>query len=110
MRTRRDRRISPQLVGASLNSKQLTVAEIAEIVIDLLAAEQGTSPGALRAKLEAAGPQLPVDSLLVAEVLTKVEDACGVRIHVDAEAARSTRSVLTFARTVHKALPLGRVG
>jgi acyl carrier protein len=94
---------------AALNSK-LTVGDIAEIVIGFLAVEQGVSACALRAELEAAGPQLPVDSLLVAEVLTRVEDACGVRIHVDAEAARSTRSVLTFARTVHKALSDGGAG
>jgi len=92
-----------------LDSKKLTVSDIAEIVIDLLAEEQGVSPGELRAELESAGTQMPVDSLLVAEVLTRVEDACGVRIQVDAEVARSARSVLTFARTVHQALSHGGV-
>jgi acyl carrier protein len=83
------------------------LSDIAGIVVGLLAENMGVSPGELRAELAAAGRQLPVDSLLVAEVLTRVEDACGVRIHVDAEAARSTRSVMTFARTVHKALQDG---
>lgn len=86
------------------------MTDIAGIVIDLLAQESGVLPDELLAELEAGGPQLPVDSLLVAEVLTRVEDTCGVRIHVDAEAAKSTRSVLTFARTVYKALPYGGVG
>jgi acyl carrier protein len=90
--------------GAALNSQKLTVNDVAGIVIGLLAENIGVSSGDLRTELAAAGPQLPVDSLLVAEVLTRVEDACGVRIHVDAEAARSTRSVMTFARTVHKAI------
>jgi hypothetical protein len=86
------------------------VSDIAGIVVGLLAENMGVSPGELWAELAAAGRQLPVDSLLVAEVLTRVEDACGVRIHVDAEVARSTRSVMTFARTVHKALQDGGVG
>jgi hypothetical protein len=73
-------------------------------MVSLLAENMGVPPGELWAELAAAGRQLPVDSLLVAEVLTRVEDACGVRIHVDAEAARSTRSVMTFARTVQIAL------
>jgi hypothetical protein len=96
--------IFSQPVRCSLNVSKLTVSDIADIVIGLLAAEQGISPAVLQVKLEAAGPLLPVDSLLVAEILTKVEAACGVRIHVDAEAARSTRSVMTFAQTVDRAL------
>jgi len=79
-------------------------------VVGLLAEQQGVSPGDLWAELESAGSQLPVDSLLIAEILTKVEDACGVSITADAEAARSTRSVMTFARTVHKALLLEEGG
>ena len=87
-------------------SESLTMDEIAEIVIELLAAQEGIPSDQLRARLEAGGPELPVDSLLVVEVLTKVEGACGLRIHVDAETARSTRSVMTFARTIHNALPV----
>jgi hypothetical protein len=83
------------------------VGDIAEIAIGLLAQGQGVSPDVLRSELEAAGALLPVDSLLVAEILTRVEDTCGVRIRVDADVARSTRSVMTFARTVHKALEGG---
>lgn len=82
------------------------MADIAEIVVGLLAAQKRVSPGDLRAELEIAGSQMPVDSLLIAEILTKVEEACGVSIQADAEAARSTRSVVTFARTVHSALPV----
>lgn len=88
-----------------MDTKKLTAAEIAEIVIVLLAEVRGVPPGVLRAELEAAGSQLPVDSVLIAEILTRVEDVCGVRVDVDAEAARSTRSVVTFARTVYQALP-----
>jgi hypothetical protein len=86
------------------------VNDIAGIVVGLLAENMGVSPGGLRTELAAGGRQLPVDSLLVAEVLTRVEEACGVRVHVDAEVARSTRSVMTFARTMHRALQDGGAG
>ena len=63
-----------------MTTRTLAVSEIAEIVIGFLAAESGIPASQLRADLEAAGPELPVDSLLVVEVLVKVEDACGVRL------------------------------
>jgi acyl carrier protein len=83
------------------------VTAIAATVIALLAEEIHIPADELRAKLASNGAELRVDSLLIAEILTRVEAACDVRIHVDAEAARSTRSVMAFARTVHKALPAG---
>lgn len=86
-------------------SKSLTVDEIVDIVIGLLAEKAGVPADQMRAQLEAAGPELPVDSVLIAEVLSRVEKACGARIPADAEAARSTGSVMAFARTVHKAIP-----
>ena len=57
----------------------LTVNHIINIVIDLLAAGSHVPSSQLRAELEAAGQELPVNSLRVVEVLTKVEAACGVR-------------------------------
>lgn len=94
--------------GAALGGKDLTVDEIADIVIGLLAEKAGIPAGHIRAKLEAAGPDLPVDSVLIAEILSRVEEACGARIPADAEAARSTGSVMAFARTVHRAIPVER--
>lgn len=82
----------------------LAVTEIVDIVIDLLAVESHVPPGQLRAELEAAGQELPVNSLLVVEVLTKVEAACGVRLPVTEAVAMSTRSVVRFARTVRRQL------
>jgi acyl carrier protein len=84
-----------------------TVSTIAGMVIALLAEDSHVSPDELETRLAAGGRELPVDSLLIVEILTKVESAYGVRIQVDAEAARSTRSVMAFARTIHKALPAG---
>lgn len=82
----------------------LTVSGIAELVIGLLAQECGKPAAQMRSELEALGPNLPVDSVLVVEILAKVEEACGVRLQVDAKIAGSTRSVMTFARAVHRAL------
>ena len=89
-----------------MTTRTLAVSEIAEIVIGFLAAESGIPASQLRADLEAAGPELPVDSLLVVEVLVKVEDACRVRLEISEEVARSTRSVMTFARAIHGALAM----
>jgi acyl carrier protein len=89
-----------------MTTRTLAVSEIAEIVIGFLAAESGIPASQLRADLEAAGPELPVDSLLVVEVLVKVEDTCGVRLEINEEVARSTRSVMTFARATHRALAM----
>jgi acyl carrier protein len=82
----------------------LTVYDIVDIVIGLLAEQAHVQPGDLRAELEAAGQELPVNSLLVVEVLTKVEAACGVRLPVTKAVAMSTRSVLSFAWAVRRQL------
>jgi hypothetical protein len=103
---RRGRRIFRTFVSVeAVAIKSLSVDEIADIVIGLLAEQAGIPADQMHAQLEAAGPGLPVDSVLIAEVLSRVEEACGARIPADAEAARSTRSVIAFARTVHKAIP-----
>jgi acyl carrier protein len=86
--------------------KSLTVDEIVGIVIGLLAEKAGVPADQMRADLEAAGLELPVDSILIAEILSRVEEACGARIPADAEAARSTGSVTAFACTVYKAIPV----
>jgi acyl carrier protein len=70
------------------------------VVVELLAELQDRDPGGLRMELEEGGTQLPVDSLLVVEILTRVEERYGISIPADEEAARSTRSVRAFAGTV----------
>lgn len=78
--------------------------DIADIVVGFLAAEEGVASRQLKDELEAGGPELPVNSLLVVEVLAKVEGACGVRLPVTDAVARSTRSVMTFARVIYREL------
>lgn len=78
----------------------ITRGDVVEITIGLLAAEQDRDPAELRAELEGKGAELPIDSQLIAEVLAQVEDHCGVRVPADNAAARSLRSVQTFADTI----------
>ncbi|MBN6050745.1 hypothetical protein JYK22_02270, partial [Nonomuraea sp. RK-328] len=80
------------------------VEDIVAVVVDLLAQLQDRDPDELRMELETVGQELPVDSLLVVEILTRVEARYGIAIRADVEAARSTRSVYTFASTVLKAI------
>jgi acyl carrier protein len=73
---------------------------IEDMIIELLAEEAGTVPAALRLRLEEAGDELPVDSLLAAEVVVRVEERCGVQLPATAETARCLRSVRDFAAMV----------
>jgi acyl carrier protein len=82
----------------------ITTSDLVSAIIDALAARQDKAPAALRTELEAGGRELPVDSILIAEILTDIEARYRIRIAADAEAARSTRSVWTFAETVHRAI------
>jgi acyl carrier protein len=79
---------------------QLNVDVVVDIVVELLAEERGRDAAELRAELVEAGPELPIDSLLIVEILTRIQDRCGVRIPADADAARSMRSLYAFAGTV----------
>ncbi|MFF2952643.1 acyl carrier protein [Kitasatospora sp. NPDC057965] len=85
-----------------------SLEDIVAIVVEFLAELQDCDPAALRAELEEAGQELPVDSLLVVEILTRIERTFGVRVPADAEAARSTRSVYSFARTILNAIKEGQ--
>jgi acyl carrier protein len=83
-----------------MSAEEITVGHVIDVVIRLLSEERGESEVDTRAWLEEAGRELPIDSLLIVEILTKVEQECGVTIPADVEAARSMRSVVSFAETV----------
>ncbi|MER7209799.1 acyl carrier protein [Streptosporangium sp. NPDC000239] len=74
--------------------------DVVAVVLELLAHSQGRDPDELRAELEAAGEELPVDSILVVEILTRAEERYGITVPVNEQAARSTRAVYTFAATI----------
>ncbi|MET8012901.1 phosphopantetheine-binding protein [Streptomyces sp. NPDC005271] len=78
--------------------------DITSVVIDFLAEHEGIPPDQLRAELEQGGRELPVDSLLVVEILTHVEERYHVAIPADREAAQATRSVRAFAAAVLDAI------
>lgn len=78
-----------------------TVQEIIDIVIGFLAGHQDRPAEDVYEELAGKGQDLPVDSVLVMEILTLVEQHFGVSIPADAEAGRSLRSVWAFAETVY---------
>ncbi|MEV0478355.1 phosphopantetheine-binding protein [Streptomyces prunicolor] len=68
--------------------------------MEFLAELQDRDPDELRMELEEAGEELPVDSILIVEILTRIEERYGISVPADEEAARSTRSVRTFATII----------
>ncbi|MBC2905474.1 acyl carrier protein [Streptomyces cupreus] len=74
--------------------------DIVTVVVEFLAELQDREPDELRMELEEAGEELPVDSILIVEILTRIEERYGISVPADEEAARSTRSVRTFATTI----------
>ncbi|MFI9780523.1 acyl carrier protein [Streptomyces sp. NPDC051956] len=78
-----------------------TVQQIVDIVISFLAEHQDRAVEDVYEELAARGEELPVDSVLVMEILARVEEHFGVSVPADAEAGRSLRSVWAFAETVY---------
>ncbi|MGA4976985.1 acyl carrier protein [Streptomyces cinereoruber] len=74
------------------------------MVVEFLAELQDRDPDELRMELEEASEELPVDSILIVEILTRIEERYGISVPADEEAARSTRSVRTFATTILKVI------
>lgn len=74
--------------------------EIEDLIIELLAEETGVTPAVMRAQLEEGGDDLPIDSVLAAEVVARVERRSGVELPATAETARCLRSVREFAAMV----------
>lgn len=73
--------------------------DVADVVIELLAEDAGRSPDEVRASLGVAGGW-PIDSLLLVEVLPRVEARFGVKIPETVEAARAFGTVQAFAEMV----------
>lgn len=75
---------------------------IIDRIIELLALQNGREPAELRAELEGLGEELPIDSVLAAEVLARIEEETGVRLPTTAETSRNLRSVRTFAQAIYE--------
>lgn len=82
--------------------------DIEDLTIGLLAGEAKCSPGEMRQRLEEAGGDLPIDSILLVEVVVRVEERCGVHLPTTLETARNLRSVRDFAVMVYKHVQIER--
>ncbi|MHA4815847.1 phosphopantetheine-binding protein [Streptomyces aculeolatus] len=87
-----------------MGSEAVTEEIIVDAVIEALAEAQERPAAELRAELEVSGEDLPVDSVLIAEILATVEAVFGTRLPLDAELTQSTGSVRDFARRIHHAI------
>jgi acyl carrier protein len=74
--------------------------EIENLIVALLAELQGQDPEALRSKLAIAGEEMPVDSLLIVEILVQVQEVYGVELPATAESAKNLASVTSFAQAI----------
>jgi acyl carrier protein len=84
-----------------------TVGQIVNVIVRLLADERGESEAEVRDELEEGGSELPIDSLRIVEVLTRVEQELDVEVPADVDSARSMRSVRAFAEVVRAACTSG---
>jgi acyl carrier protein len=75
--------------------------DIEDLTIELLAEEATCGPGEMRQRLEEGGGDLPIDSILLVEVVVRVEERCGVHLPTTLETARNLRSVRDFAAMVY---------
>jgi acyl carrier protein len=82
--------------------------DIEDLTIELLAKEAKCSPGEMRQHLEEAGGDLPIDSILLVEVVVRVEDRYGVHLPTTLETARNLRSVRDFAVMVYDLVQVER--
>lgn len=89
----------------------VTVHEVEAAIIEFLSEDEdmGLSPEELRKHLEGDGPELPIDSVLAAEVLPALEERFGVRLPANFSTAYNLRSVRRLARQlVDTVYELGR--
>jgi acyl carrier protein len=72
--------------------------EIETVIVELLAEDAGTTVAAQVAALEDGGSTLPIDSLLLVEIVQVLEDRVGIRVPEDLETAKTMGSVRAFAQ------------
>ena len=75
--------------------------DIEDLTIGFLAEEAKCSPAEMRQCLEEGGGALPIDSILLVEVVVRVEEHCGVHLPTTLETAQNLRSVRDFAVMVY---------
>ncbi len=80
---------------------------VVDVLIELLAESQHTTSQELFQRLLAAGADLPIDSVLAAEIVASVEQQFGVRMPHDG-APDYLRSVRAFAAQICALAPAAR--
>jgi acyl carrier protein len=75
--------------------------DIEDFTIELLAEEAKCSPDEMRQSLEEGGGDLPIDSILLVEVVARVEERYGVHLPTTLETAQNLQSVRDFAAMVY---------
>ncbi|MFC9792724.1 acyl carrier protein [Streptomyces sp. NPDC057695] len=88
----------------ALSTVTPAIDDIVSVIIEFLAELQGKTAAGVRADLEDGGNELPVDSLLIVEILTRIEEQYSIAIPADRQSAQATRSVQAFARAVQEAV------
>jgi acyl carrier protein len=78
--------------------------DVADVVFALLGEDAGRTAEEIASALAAAGEGWPVDSLLLVEILQRVEQRFAVRVPETVEAARSFNSVRAFSEMVAAAV------
>ncbi|MER5227313.1 acyl carrier protein [Streptomyces flaveus] len=91
-------------MGGTLSTVTPSIDDIVSVVIEFLAELQEKPAPEVRAELEDGGAELPVDSLLIVEILTRIEERYSIAIPADRQSAEATRSVQAFARAVREAI------
>ncbi|MFD7965910.1 acyl carrier protein [Streptomyces zaomyceticus] len=88
----------------ALSTVTPAIDDIVSVIIEFLAELQGKTAADVRADLKDGGNELPVDSLLIVEILTRIEEHYSIAIPADRQSAQATRSVQAFARAVQEAV------
>lgn len=88
----------------------MTITEIEELILGLLAERAGISVEDLRAELLVNGDDMPIDSLLAVEILIQVQNAAGVVLPATEETAQALLSIHGFAASVMRQLDAHRSG
>jgi acyl carrier protein len=84
----------------AVGGRVVTREEVEEYVVELLAEEFEREPGELLAELVELSPDMPCDSVILVELMTRVSARFGVRFEATFETALDMRSVRGFADRV----------
>ncbi|WP_410597238.1 acyl carrier protein [Amycolatopsis sp. lyj-23] len=75
-------------------------AEVEQYILELIAEEKNCDVEQLREELTAQGADMPYDSVLLVELMVRVEARFGVKLPTDLPTARDMRSIRSFAERV----------